>query len=161
MYSKYIMKLIFGLLWGRSQKNVKRAFRVPGAGEMFEFYLARIQRHFPNASCEILPDDKVLVKSQGDQIWLCERAQRGAKNPSPEELAAKIENLKVSGASRLWILIGPPNGLSEADLEALKPDFLWSFGKGTYPHELAALIMLEQSYRALTILDNHPYHLGH
>ena len=31
----------------------------------------------------------------------------------------------------------------------------------TLPHELAALVLAEQVYRASTILQGHPYHLGH
>jgi 23S rRNA (pseudouridine1915-N3)-methyltransferase len=36
-----------------------------------------------------------------------------------------------------------------------------SFGKMTLAHELARIVLLEQIYRAFTILKGHPYHSGH
>ena len=155
------MKIVFGLFWGRSQKNVKKAFRLPGSSDMYEFYMGRMKKHFPNIECELYPSDKILTKNPGDKLWLCERMQIGAKNITSEVLSEKIEEAKVSGTSKLYVVIGPPDGFTEEEIRKMAPDFLWSFGKGTYPHELAAIIMMEQVYRALTILDSHPYHLGH
>lgn len=71
------------------------------------------------------------------------------KQLSSEELAAWIGRQ----ATDIDFLLGGPEGLDIADT-ALK----LSFGRMTLPHELARVLLLEQIYRALTILKRIPYH---
>jgi 23S rRNA (pseudouridine1915-N3)-methyltransferase len=87
----------------------------------------------------------VLLDSRGKQL-------------SSEELAAFLEREQIS-AIPLLFAIGGSDGFSE---EARRlAGFTLSLGKMTLPHELARVVLLEQLYRAFTILKNHPYHLGH
>ena len=59
----------------------------------------------------------------------------------------------------LLFAIGGADGFSE---EARRQaGFVLSLGRMTLPHELARVVLLEQLYRAFTILKNHPYHVGH
>ncbi len=78
---------------------------------------------------------------------------------SSEELARRIDTELQSGTKELQIVIGGPDGLS--DIKQIAPDFRWSFGPMTLPHELAAVVAAEQVYRAFTIIRKLPYHLGH
>ena len=56
----------------------------------------------------------------------------------------------------IFFLIGGSNGIPK---EILKfADILISFGRLTYPHLLMRVMLLEQIYRATTIIANHPYH---
>jgi len=80
---------------------------------------------------------------------------------SSEELARKIDLGLQSGTKELKILIGGPDGLSNPVMQGVIPDFRWSFGPMTLPHELAAVVAAEQIYRAFTIIKKLPYHLGH
>ncbi len=73
---------------------------------------------------------------------------------SSEQLAKKIENITVNGYSDITFIIGSSYGLDEN----IKADFSLSISKMTFPHQLARVILLEQIYRAFTILNNTPYH---
>lgn len=60
------------------------------------------------------------------------------------------------GASHICFIIGGSFGLSD-EVKALAPHKL-SFGKMTLPHQLARMVLLEQIYRAFSILNNSKYH---
>ena len=53
-------------------------------------------------------------------------------------------------------IIGGAYGLDQTILSLA--DFKLSLSKMTYPHQLAKILLLEQIYRAQTIVENHPYH---
>jgi 23S rRNA (pseudouridine1915-N3)-methyltransferase len=76
-----------------------------------------------------------------------------------EDFAAMIAKLRDEGQQRIVLAIGPANGWSKH--ARTQAQSLFSLGRITLPHELAAVILAEQVYRALTILAGHPYHSGH
>jgi 23S rRNA (pseudouridine1915-N3)-methyltransferase len=61
-----------------------------------------------------------------------------------------------SGTSNLCFIIGGPDGLGEAVRD--KAARIISLGAMTLPHGLARVVLVEQIYRAVTILAGHPYH---
>ncbi len=69
---------------------------------------------------------------------------------------AFAEQLRGSGSDRIAFVIGGADGLAAA----LKEQAHWrlSLSPMTFPHELARLLLLEQLYRASTILQGGPYH---
>lgn len=72
------------------------------------------------------------------------------------EIAEKLSKQMQSGNPVLNIVIGGAFGLSEEIIS--QADRTWAFGKITLPHQLVRLIVAEQIYRGLAILNNHPYH---
>ena len=69
-----------------------------------------------------------------------------------------LEREQVNAVPLLFA-IGGSDGFSEDARR--QAGMTLSLGKMTLPHELARVVLLEQIYRAFTILKNHPYHLGH
>ena len=76
---------------------------------------------------------------------------------SSEQLAQQLEAWRASGAN-LAFAIGGPDGHADAVLQ--RADQRWSLGPLTLPHMLVRLIVAEQLYRAVTIINGHPYHRG-
>lgn len=75
---------------------------------------------------------------------------------SSEELATLIDKKCAAGYGELTFLIGGSNGMAPEVLK--RADKRISFGRVTYPHQLMRVILSEQIYRALSILNNLPYH---
>jgi 23S rRNA (pseudouridine1915-N3)-methyltransferase len=72
------------------------------------------------------------------------------------ELAWELGQLFQSPHSEIIFLIGGAYGI--ADSLRKKSPTNWSLSKLTLPHQLARVLVLEQLYRAFTILRNVPYH---
>lgn len=70
-------------------------------------------------------------------------------------LADKLENwLQISPVVTLYI--GGPDGFTQDFLD--QADFVWSLSTLTMPHMLVRVLLVEQLYRAWTIIQGHPYH---
>jgi len=74
---------------------------------------------------------------------------------SSQELAARLDRWRLE-ARPLALVIGGAHGLDQAVLD--RATARWSLGPLTLPHEIARLVVLEQWYRAWTILRGEPYH---
>lgn len=75
---------------------------------------------------------------------------------SSRELANFLASHTTSGLRNLTFMIGGPAGFGEQVKK--RADFLLSLSPMTFPHELCLVLVLEQLYRALTILRGEPYH---
>lgn len=73
-----------------------------------------------------------------------------------EGFAHVIKNISIYKSNKILFLIGGSRGFINEDM--IKIEKKISFGKMTYPHKLFRAMLVEQLYRAHTILDGHPYH---
>ena len=78
------------------------------------------------------------------------------KDLTSEELARLLEQWRDGGIRECRFVIGAADGHS--DEERRDADLLLAFGKATWPHLLARAMLLEQLFRATSILAGHPYH---
>lgn len=67
-----------------------------------------------------------------------------------------IGRARDDGSRSLWFLVGGPEGVDPMVRE--RAAAIYSFGRMTLPHQLVRVLVVEQIYRAMTILSGHPYH---
>ncbi len=70
--------------------------------------------------------------------------------------AAQITKWRADDRPAVVFLIGGADGLAASLRD--KAQLRLSFGAATWPHQLVRIMLLEQLYRATTILSGHPYH---
>ena len=78
------------------------------------------------------------------------------KQRSSEELAQEFSDIAVGGRSAVNFIIGSSFGLAP-EIKA-KADYRLSMSKMTFPHQLARIMLLEQTYRAMKIAAGERYH---
>jgi len=81
--------------------------------------------------------------------------ERGKTIASPA-FAGLLQRHLGDGTADVAFLIGGPDGHAAETRQAASQ--LLSFGAMTWPHRLVRVMLLEQIYRAMTIILNHPYH---
>jgi 23S rRNA (pseudouridine1915-N3)-methyltransferase len=140
----------------------------PAIQSLTEDYLKRISRY--------VPIEGKSVRDEAALLQLCARAtasgrtnrarkstlvlmdSRG-KQFSSQEFARFLGDYQDRNALPLVFGIGPADGFSDAARAAAEHTI--SLGRVTLAHELARVVLMEQIYRAFTILKGHPYHSGH
>lgn len=96
--------------------------------------------------------DLLARASDGVVIALDEKGM----SPTSEGFAAVVETALARGDKSLNFIIGGADGLSDDVLS--RADKRIAFGAMTMPHQLARVLLIEQIYRAMTLMSGHPYH---
>ena len=108
-------------------------------------------------------EEKIVLKKEGERIlksikesgYVIVTAISGIQLESVD-FAKKLTKLSVDGHSHIYFIIGGSLGLCEDVVD--KADFLLSFSKMTFPHQLMRVMLAEQVYRAFRIISGEPYH---
>lgn len=77
-------------------------------------------------------------------------------NPTSRQFAHMLARMRARDSRGVVFAIGGPDGLDDSVLAAASRRI--ALGRMTWPHRLARAMLAEQIYRAVTIINNHPYH---
>jgi len=78
------------------------------------------------------------------------------QNASSDSFALRIRAWREGGRPDVCFIIGGADGLAASLVD--EADMSIAFGSATWPHQLVRIMLMEQIYRAMTILSGHPYH---
>jgi len=97
------------------------------------------------ALANVIPDGAVTVMldERGDSL-------------GSADFADHMRKWRDAGVPAAVFIIGGPDGLAQSLRDKAKLKL--AFGAATWPHQMVRIMLLEQVYRAITILSGHPYH---
>jgi 23S rRNA (pseudouridine1915-N3)-methyltransferase len=140
----------------------------PAIQSLTDEYLKRISR-YAQVEGQAVPDEAALLQMCGRAAKLGKAANAGkstlvlmdsrGKQFSSEEFARFLGDYQDRNPLPIVFAVGAADGFSDVARSAAQSTI--SLGGMTLAHELARVVLLEQVYRAFTILKGHPYHCGH
>jgi 23S rRNA (pseudouridine1915-N3)-methyltransferase len=132
-------------------------------------YLRRLKRHASLREHEV----REASRAPSPQAQRAEEAARLETRVADGSIRVALAREGVGWSSRelarqldRWLLAARPISFIIGGSAGLDPSLVaragarWSLGPLTFPHELARVVVLEQVYRAFTILRGEPYHKG-
>lgn len=128
-------------------RRLPREYRL----EIVEIALASTRRGAPRALQE---EGGRMLAAVGERDRVIALAVEG-QALSTAELARRLGKWQQDGRD-VAFLIGGPEGLAPECLE--RAELRWSLSPLTFPHALVRVLLVEQLYRAWTVLVGHPYH---
>ena len=124
----------------------------PHIATLCEDYAKRIKHFVPLEIAEVKEQKLLSALEVSDRVVVLDPK---GKAWTSEQLAKFVEQHMTSDLRRLTFVIGDYAGLpSEVKKRA---DIQWSLSPLTFTHDLTRVLLLEQLYRALSIIHNFPY----
>ncbi|CAB1130252.1 Ribosomal RNA large subunit methyltransferase H [Candidatus Hydrogenisulfobacillus filiaventi] len=147
---------------GRIRLLTVGRMREPGLRTLMEEYGRRIRawapwewQELPAAGADPARAAARLLQAAGPERLILLDVE--GERPDSHGFARRLEAWMAAGPVTLAVA-----GASGWDTRArARADWRWSLSPLTFPHQLVAVLVAEQVYRALTILHHHPYHGGH
>ena len=120
-------------------------------------YDKRLRKPF-DIAWEFIEEEKLLRKLEdwpfgGREFVIC--CDERGENISSDEYSQRLEKAFLD-SREVIILIGGAYGFDKS--VRMRADYVWSFSKLVFPHMIARLIAVEQTYRAQEILRGGKYH---
>lgn len=128
------------------------------AGRYWTLEVTEVRQARGKAPFRVLSAEAAAIRARLRPGFARVAVTRGGRHLSSPALARWIERFGQGPSTGVHFLIGGAFGLDEELADSC--GFHLSLSALTLPHDLARLLLLEQLYRAGTILANHPYHKG-
>ena len=132
-----------------------KRIRTPWQLTLTELNIPKRHKHADIAALKAQEAQALLQASKNSTMRIA--LDEHGKQHNTQSMANTLNRLSQNHSS-IDVLIGGPDGLSSEILDTSQ--LHWSLSSLTFPHHLVRIIMAEQLYRAISLINNHPYHRG-
>lgn len=119
-------------------------------------YSSRLAHYLPVEIIGVRDDDKALSKIEASDYLVL--LDEGGDQLDSVALSQLISDHQRRGTKRMVMFIGSEDGAGAAIKS--RTDIKLALSRMTFPHELVQVILLEQLYRACSMMKGEPYHRG-
>jgi 23S rRNA (pseudouridine1915-N3)-methyltransferase len=133
------------IVWAGKTKN-------PHVAKLCDDYVSRVRHFLPLEIAEVKEGRLLAAVDPADRVIALDPA---GKHLSSDEFARFLEQHMTSDPRRLTFVIGDYSGLP-AEIKK-RSDAQWALSRLTFTHDIARVLLLEQMYRALSIIHHFPY----
>ncbi|NLX18408.1 MAG: 23S rRNA (pseudouridine(1915)-N(3))-methyltransferase RlmH [Desulfobulbus sp.] len=121
-----------------------------------ELPVLREQRHRKTADDVIRAAEAAQLLGQATTASLCLALDPNGVMVNSDEMADMLSQWRLQGLGTICFFIGGHLGLHSSVVD--RADQILSLSRLTFTHEMTRMILLEQLYRASTIIAGHKYH---
>ena len=127
--------------------------REPSLVERFGYYSKLLKSRWP-ITCRQVKPNRLLSQIPDD--WTVIALDERGEQLNSRKLASRIERQVRLGKTGIAFIVGEADGLT--DEVKHRADWLLSLSQLTLPHQLCFVVLAEQMYRAMTIIQGGKYH---
>lgn len=130
----------------------------PFGVEVMEYKDEKVSSRTPEQTKLAEAERIFKLLKEGDYLIACDERGRAIKTLEMAELikVSRRGEFPLAGRRRIVVVIGGALGLAESVRQ--KADAVWSLSSLVMAGGVARIVLLEGLYRALTVVDGHPYH---
>jgi 23S rRNA (pseudouridine1915-N3)-methyltransferase len=139
-----------------SERYAKRATQTGRSLGLRDFEIVEIRESRAGEAGKRMIEESIALANVVPQDAAVVLLDARGANLDSASLAAQLAQWRSNNRPAVAFMIGGPDGLASSLRD--KAELRLSFGAATWPHQLVRVMLLEQLYRATTILSGHPYH---
>ena len=139
-----------------AERYLKRAAQAGRSIGLTGFEIIEIRESRADNAARRMLEESIAIANVIPERAVTVRMDERGESLSSSAFAHRLQTWRAEDKPAIVFVIGGADGLAPALKD--RSNLTLAFGAATWPHQMVRVMLLEQIYRAVTILSGHPYH---